>query len=42
MKCLQTDNESEYVNHKFEDYCATEGIQPQHIVPYRPQQNGVS
>jgi transposase InsO family protein len=42
IKCLRTDNGREYVNHRFEDYCATEGIQLQHSVPYYPQQNGVA
>jgi hypothetical protein len=30
------------VNNKFTSYCTAQGIQMQHIVPYTPQQNGVS
>jgi hypothetical protein len=39
---LRTDNGGEYVNNNFTSYCTTQGIQMQHIVPYTPQQNGVS
>ena len=42
IKCLQADNGCEYVNNRFNDYCATEGTQLQHTVPYCPQQNGVT
>lgn len=41
IKILRTDNGGEYVNNKFEQFCASEGINMQHIVPYSPQQNGV-
>jgi transposase InsO family protein len=39
---LRTDNGGEYVNNNFTNYCTTQGIQMQHIVPYTPQQNGVA
>jgi transposase InsO family protein len=39
---LRTYNGGKYVNNNFSSYCTTQGIQMQHIVPYTPQQNGVS
>ena len=42
IKCLRTDNGGEYINNRFKHYCATEGIQLQHTVPYCPQQNGLA
>ena len=39
---LRTNNEGEYVNHKFTNYFIVEGIQMQHIVPYTPRQNVVA
>jgi transposase InsO family protein len=39
---LRTYNGGEYVNNNFTSYCATQGIQMQHTVPYTPQQNGVA
>jgi transposase InsO family protein len=39
---LRIDNGGEYVKNNFTSYCTTQGIQMQHIVPYTPQQNGVS
>jgi transposase InsO family protein len=39
---LRTNNGGEYVNNNFTSYFTTHGIQIQHIVPYTPQQNGVS
>jgi transposase InsO family protein len=38
---LKTDNGAKYVNNNFTSYCTTQGIQMQHVVPYKPQQNGV-
>jgi transposase InsO family protein len=37
---FRTDNGGEYVNNNFTSYYTTQGIQMQHNVPYRPQQNG--
>ena len=42
IKVLRTDNGGEYVNHRFEKFCTSEGIDLQHSVPYNPQQNGVA
>ena len=42
IQWLRTDNGGEYVNNNFTNYCTTQGIQMQHIVPYTPQQNGVA
>jgi len=39
---LRTYNGGEYVNNNFTRYYTTQGIQIKHIVPYTPQQNGVS
>ena len=39
---LRFDNGREYVNNKFTTFYTEQGIQQQHIVPYTPQQNGVS
>eukprot|EP00253_Pinus_taeda_P017373 PITA_17373 len=39
---LRSDNDKEYVNNKFINFCIEHGIQMQHIVPYTPQQNGVA
>jgi hypothetical protein len=39
---LRTYNGGGYVNNNFTSYCTTQGIRMQHIVPYTPQQNGVT
>jgi transposase InsO family protein len=39
---LRFDNGGEYVNNKFITFCTEHGIQMQHIVPYKSQQNGVA
>jgi transposase InsO family protein len=41
IKKLHTNNEGEYVNQAFIDFCRERGIQHQLIVPYNPQQNSV-
>ena len=41
LKCLRSDNGGEYCSHEFEDYCSTNGIHRQKIVPRTPQENGV-
>jgi hypothetical protein len=42
IKKLRTDNGGEYVNQGFINFCREHGIQHQLIVPYNPQQNGVT
>ena len=42
IKVLHTDNEGEYVNQRFEQFCISKGIDLQHTVPYSPQQNEVA
>ena len=42
LKCLGYDNGGEYCSHEFEDYCSTNGIHRQKIVPWTPQENGVA
>ena len=39
---LRTDNGTEYLNLKFEEYMKTHGVRHQTTVPYTPQQNGVA
>ena len=41
IKTLQSDNEGEYVNVKFQRYYDESGIKMRRIVPGNPQQNGV-
>ena len=41
LKCLKSDNGGKYCSHEFEDYCSTNGIHRQKIVPRTPQENGV-
>ena len=42
IKCLRSDNGTEYTSSKFKAFCEVEGIHRQMTVPYTPQQNGVS
>jgi hypothetical protein len=42
LQILRIHNGGKYVNKKFTSYHTAQGIQMQHIVPYKPQQNGVS
>ena len=41
LKCLRSNNGGEYCNSEFEDYCSTNDIRRQKIVPRTPQENGV-
>ena len=36
------DNGGEYTSNEFLEYCSSEGIKKEHIVPHTPQQNGVA
>ncbi|MCO5562671.1 hypothetical protein L7F22_016299 [Adiantum nelumboides] len=42
IQFLRSNNGGEYISKEFQSYCKSEGIQQQYIVPYSPQQNGVS
>jgi hypothetical protein len=42
IKCLREDKAGEYMSKEFEAFCAAEGIQRQHTVRNRPQQNRVA
>nr|GEU62256.1 Gag-Pol polyprotein [Tanacetum cinerariifolium] len=42
IKCLRTDNESEYTGDEFDLFCRKEGIKRQFTIAYTPQQNGVA
>ena len=42
IKMLRTDNGTEYLNSKFEEYMKAQGVRHQTTVPYTPQQNGVA
>jgi hypothetical protein len=41
LKCLKSDNGSEYCSKEFDDYCSYHGIHREKIVPRTPQENGV-
>ena len=40
LKCLHSDNGSEYINNEFSSMLAEKGIERRLTVPYTPQQNG--
>lgn len=42
IKCLDTDNGTEYVNKNFQIFLKASGIRHQNTVPYSPQQNGLA
>ncbi|KAE8695714.1 hypothetical protein F3Y22_tig00110694pilonHSYRG00408 [Hibiscus syriacus] len=42
VKRLRSDNGGEYINRRFKDFCANNGIKMETIVPMTPQQNGVA
>jgi transposase InsO family protein len=42
IKCLRSDNGTEFVNKKMDNMCALNRIVHQKTVPYSPQQNGVA
>jgi transposase InsO family protein len=41
LKALRIDRGGEFITTEFTIYCAAEGVNHQHTVPYNPQQNGV-
>ena len=41
VKCLRSDNEGEYIDGGFNEYCAAQGIMMEKTIPGTPQQNGV-
>ena len=42
VKCLRLDNEGEYIDGRFSEYCAAQGIRMEKTIPGTPQQNGVA
>jgi transposase InsO family protein len=42
VKCLRTDNDTEYTNDDFKDFCEQHGIKKYFTVRKIPQQNGVA
>ncbi|CAI5726240.1 unnamed protein product [Peronospora farinosa] len=42
IKCLRSDNGTEFVNKAMDTFCQRNGIVHQKTVPYSPQQNGVA
>ena len=42
LRTIRSDNGKEYANDTFHKFCEEAGIEHQLIVPYTPQQNGVS
>ena len=41
IKSIRSDNGGEYIKEYFQQFCESEGIQMEHLVPYTPQHNGV-
>ena len=41
VKCLRSDNEGEYIDGGFSEYCAAQGIRMKKTILGTPQQNGV-
>ena len=41
IKSIRSDGGGEYVKRDFQNFCESEGIQMEHLVPYTPHQNGV-
>ena len=42
VKCLRSDNGGEYIDGRFSQYCAAQGIRMEKTIPGTPQQNGVT
>ncbi|RVX00309.1 Retrovirus-related Pol polyprotein from transposon TNT 1-94 [Vitis vinifera] len=42
VKCLRSNNGREYINGRFGEYCAAQGINMDKTIPKTPQQNGVA
>nr|CAN78199.1 hypothetical protein VITISV_041785 [Vitis vinifera] len=42
VKCLRSDNGGEYIDRRFSEYCAAQGIRMEKTIPGTPQQNGVA
>nr|CAN62498.1 hypothetical protein VITISV_000081 [Vitis vinifera] len=42
IKCLRSDNGGEYIDGRFSEYCAAQGIRMEKTIPGTPQQNGVA
>ena len=42
VKCLKSDNRREYIDGRFSEYCAAQGIRMEKAILGTPQQNGVA
>jgi transposase InsO family protein len=42
VKKIRSDNDTEFKNNQVEDFLDEEGIKHEFLVPYAPQQNGVT
>ena len=42
VKCLRSNNEGEYINGRFSEYCVAQEIRMEKIIPRTPQQSGVA
>lgn len=42
LKCLQTDNDTEYLSKDFDGYLKSRGIKRRLTIPYNPKQNGIA
>ena len=42
VKCLRSNNEREYIDREFSEYCVSQRIRIEKTIPGTPQQNGVA
>ena len=42
VKCPRSNNGGEYIDGRFNKYCAAHGIKMENTIPRTPQQNGVA
>ena len=42
VKCSRADNEEEYIDRGFREYCAAQGIRMEKTIPGTSQKNGVA
>ena len=42
VKCLRSNNGEKYIDGRFSEYCAAQGIRMEKTIPGTPQQNGVA
>ena len=42
LKCLRSDNDGEYIDGGFKEYCVVNGIRTEKTIPRKSQQNDVA